>query len=244
MEKKELGHHISRQFDQELETIRSHVLIMGGMVEDQISQAIQALVQGESQRGEDVGRKDDQVDRLELTIDDECTRVLARRQPAAGDLRLVLTVLKAVIDLERIGDEAEKIGRMAAQLAQLDRPAQGYVEVEHFANHVRGMLRDSLDAFARLDSEMALKILREDTQVDREYEAIVRQYITFMMEDPRTIRRVMDTIWCVRALERIGDHSRNIAEYVIYLVGGTDVRHRPIDEIAQVVEVATRSPST
>jgi phosphate transport system protein len=234
-----LGHHISQPFNEELERVRNHVLAMGGIVEEQISQAVAALVNADGSLGENVAHKDFQVDRMEVVIDEECTRILARRQPAAGDLRLVLAVIRAITDLERMGDEAEKIGRMAAGLAEMERPPAGYPEIETLGSHVRAMLRDALDAFARMDAEAALRVAHEDLKVDREYEAIIRQCITFMMEDPRTIRRVLNIIWCARALERIGDHAKNVAEHVIYLVRGHDVRHRTLEEMEQVVGAAS-----
>lgn len=231
MDKLNLDHHISQRFNEELEGIRNHVLTMGGMVEEQIVAAIRALVEGDSELGERVVRDDWKVNELEIAIDEECNLILARRQPAASDLRLVIAIIKTITDLERIGDEAEKIGYLATRLAEAERPANAYGELEHLGDQVRSMLRSALDAFARMDADAALAVAREDSKVDREYEAIIRQCITFMMEDPRTIRRVLDMMWCARALERIGDHARNIGEYVIYLVHGKDVRHIGVDEM-------------
>lgn len=235
MDKLNLDHHISQQFNEELEKIRNHVMTMGGMVEQQIADAVRALVEGDSELGQRVVRDDHKVNNLEIVIDEECSRILARRQPAASDLRLIVAIIKTITDLERIGDEAEKIGYLATRLAEAERPSNAYSELEHLGDHVRGMLRTALDAFARMDPEAAVTVAREDSRVDREYEAIMRQCITFMMEDPRTIRRVLDMMWCARALERIGDHSKNICEYVIYLVHGKDVRHIDIDDVEKEI---------
>ncbi|MCR4302335.1 MAG: phosphate signaling complex protein PhoU [Sulfuricaulis sp.] len=227
--------HISRQFNAELEDIRSRVLKMGGLVEQQIENAIEALVKGDTAQGEAVILNDTQVNKMEVTIDEECCQIIARRQPAASDLRLVVAVIKTITDLERIGDEAEKIARMAVQLAREERPKNNYAEIQSLGTHVREMLHDTLDAFARLDIEAAVRIAREDIKVDQKYEGTMRQMITYMMEDPRTISRVLNVIWAARALERIGDHSCNICEYVIYLVKGKDVRHTSLDQVEREI---------
>ena len=231
MDKLNLDHHISQQFNAELEEIRNHVMTMGGLVEQQTGDAIRALVDGDSKLGRRVVDDDDKVNELELLIDEECNRILARRQPAASDLRLIFAIIKTITDLERVGDEAEKIGYLATRLAEAERPKNQYSELEHLGNHVRGMLHTALDAFVRMDPEAALEVARQDKKADREYESILRQGITFMMEDPRSIRRVLDVMWCARALERIGDHSKNICEYVVYLVHGKDVRHAGIKQL-------------
>ncbi|HEX6929889.1 MAG TPA: phosphate signaling complex protein PhoU [Gammaproteobacteria bacterium] len=235
MDKLNLDDHISQQFNDELEEIRNHVMIMGGMVEQQTADAIRALVEGDSALGQRVVHDDHKVNDLEVMIDEECNRILARRQPAASDLRLVVAIIKTITDLERIGDEAEKIGYLATRLAEAERPGNAYSELEHLGDHVRSMLRTALDAFARMDPEAAVAVAKEDSKVDREYEAILRQCVTFMMEDPRTIRRVLDMIWCARALERIGDHAKNICEYVVYLVHGKDVRHIDIEDVEREI---------
>ncbi|MCR4346742.1 MAG: phosphate signaling complex protein PhoU [Sulfuricaulis sp.] len=227
--------HISRQFNAELEDIRSRVLKMGGLVEQQIENAIEALVKGDVAQGEAVILNDTQVNKMEVTIDEECCQIIARRQPAASDLRLVVAVIKTITDLERIGDEAEKIARMAVQLAVEERPKNNYAEIQALGTHVRQMLHDTLDAFARLDIEAAFRIAREDIKVDQKYEGTMRQMITYMMEDPRTISRVLNVIWAARALERIGDHACNICEYIIYLVKGKDVRHISLDQVEREI---------
>jgi len=227
--------HISRQFNAELEDIRTRVLQMGGLVEEQIGHAINALVEGDPALAEAVVTDDYKVNRMEVNIDEECSQIIARRQPAAGDLRLVVAVIKTITDLERIGDEAEKIARMATRLATEERPKNNYMEIQALGNHVRVMVHDALDAFARLDIEAAIRIAREDERVDSEYEGVMRQMITFMMEDPRTISRTLNVIWAARALERIGDHACNICEYIIYLVKGKDVRHTSLEQIEKEI---------
>jgi len=239
MDKLNLTHHISQKFNEELEDVRNRVLAMGGLVEQQIVDALRALTEGDSELGRAIEQHDFKVNQFEVSIDEECSRILARRQPAASDLRLILAIIKTITDLERIGDEAEKIGRFAARLAEQERPNTNYREIEHLGNHVRTMLHDALDAFARLDAEAAVRVAKEDERVDGEYDALSRQSITFMMEDPRTIRRVLDVMWSARALERIGDHAKNICEYVIYLVRGKDVRHAGFEAMER--EVLERS---
>jgi phosphate transport system protein len=233
MDKMHLDKHISRQFNQELERIRDRVLTMGGMVEEMIGEAVTAVVERDSARGAKVVADDEAVNDLEVAIDEDCFRIIARRQPAASDLRLILAISKAITDLERIGDEAEKIGRLVERLSQVAPPQEGYSEIENLGDHVRAMVRDALDAFVRLDVQAALKVAREDSKVDREYEAILRQQMTLMLEDGRNIRRAVDVMWVARALERIGDHARNIGEHLIYLVEGENVRHDTIEEMEE-----------
>ncbi len=239
MEAADLLHHTSTRFNEELERVRSRVLAMGGFVEEQLGRAITALVDGDSALGQAVAREDFKVNGMEVSIDEECSRILAMRAPAAGDLRLILATIKTITDLERIGDECEKVGHIAARLASIERPDDRYRQVKHLGRTVQGMMRATLDAFARLDADTALKTCRQDRLVDDEYEAIQRQCITFMMEDPRTIRRALDIMWVVRSLERIGDHAKNICEYIIYMVHGKDVRHVSLDSIER--ELAERA---
>ena len=233
METADLSHHILSRFNNDLEGVRSAVLQMGGLVEQQLQDGVRALVNGDSRLGEEVAKLDRKVNAMEIAIDDDCSRILATRAPAASDLRLLVAVLKTITDLERIGDEAEKLGHIAARLNTIERPTDRYREVKHIGGVVADMVNGALDAFARLDSEDALKVARRDRQVDEEFDAIQRQCITFMMEDPRTIRRTLDVLWIARALERVGDHAKNICEYVIYMVLGKDVRHLSLDEVEQ-----------
>ncbi len=179
----------------------------------------------------EVVRDDEQVNRMEVEIDEACLRILATRAPAAGDLRLIVAIIKAITDLERVGDEARKIAHISLRLATLERPADRYREVRHLGRLVEDMVHEALDAFARMDAEAALRVPQLDRQVDEEYESIQRQCVTFMMEDPRQVRRMLDITWAARALERVGDHAKNIAEYVIYMVHGQDVRHTRLEEV-------------
>lgn len=225
--------HISQQYNLELEAIRTHLSEMGGMAQRQVNDAIQALIDADVERAEQVVRADLKVNSMEMTIDEECIRILARRQPAASDLRLVIAVTKAITDLERIGDEASKIARQAIEMNKDGLAPRGYIEVRHIGGHVSRMLQDALDAFARLDMDLALTVVQTDKQVDMEYSTAMRELVTFMIEDPRSITRVLNIMWSLRALERIGDHARNLAQYVIYLVNGEDVRHSNLEEIAE-----------
>ena len=218
--------HTSKQFDADLEDIRSRVLQMGGVVEAQITAAIEGFSTGNEALISRVIDTEPRVNTLEKEIDDACVHVVARRQPAASDLRLIMSVSKVVTDLERIGDEAEKIARMARQIygrGALTIPRS--IDVRQTGNKAALMLRRVLDALARLDADEAAKIIAEDKFIDSEFRAIVRQLITYMMEDPRTISTALDIVWIAKAIERVGDHAKNIAEYVIYVADGTDVRH-------------------
>ena len=224
--------HVSKRFDSELESLRSRVMQMGGLVETQITHAIDAFVQGDMDRMEQVIGDDDQVNGLEVSIDDDCAHIIARRQPTASDLRMVMAVSKIVTDLERIGDEAAKIARMAREIYKRDRlQVPRLTDIRTVGDIGVTMLRDVLDAFVRLDVTAAMRIIREDIAVDDHFRGILRQLITYMMEDPRTISTALDIIFIAKAIERIGDHAKNIAEDVIYIVKGTDVRHIAIEQV-------------
>jgi phosphate transport system protein len=224
--------HTSKQFDAELEAVRARVLQMGGLVENQIRLAVEALTSGDVELMNRVVADDHRVNAMEVEIDETCSQIIARRQPAAGDLRMVMTVIKTITDLERIGDEAEKIARMAKLLSQRERlNLPRYNEIKHAAEIALDMLRKSLDAFARLDLSMAAQVVRQDEQVDEEFRAIMRYLITFMMEDPRTISTSLEILFVAKAIERIGDHAKNMSEYVVYMVKGRDVRHVTVEEI-------------
>ena len=224
--------HTSKQFDAELEAVRARVLQMGGLVENQIRLAVEALTNGDVELMNRVIADDHRVNAMEVEIDETCSQIIARRQPAAGDLRMVMTVIKTITDLERIGDEAEKIARMAKLLSQRERlNLPRYNEIKHAAEIALDMLRKSLDAFARLDLHTAAQVVRQDEQVDEEFRAIMRYLITFMMEDPRTISTSLEILFVAKAIERIGDHAKNMSEYVVYMVKGRDVRHVTVEEI-------------
>lgn len=227
------GHHISQQFNAELEAIKKRMLEMGGAVEKQLDDAMAAMVSADSGLGSRVMRDDDELDSMEVAIDEECNLILARRQPAASDLRLVLAIIKTVRDLERIGDESSKIARMAVKLSEEGDFPEGFVEFKHLGESVSRMVNKSLDAFARYDANAALAVAQADREVDREYGSAMRSMVTYMMEDPRAISRVLNLLWALRALERIGDHAKNIAEHVIYLVKGLDIRHEDLEQVAE-----------
>ncbi len=231
MDKKNIGQHISQQFNAELEDIRARVLAMGGLVEQQLNDALRAMAEGDTSLAEVVVTNDYRVNAMEVAIDEECTQILARRQPAAGDLRLVIAVIKTITDLERIGDEAERISRMAIRFAEDKGSSKVLSGVAHIGTLVSRMLHGALDAFARLDIEAAIAVAHEDTKVDHEYERIMRELMTYMMEDPRSIPYLLDVMWSARSIERIGDRSTNICEYVIYLVKGKDVRHTSLEKV-------------
>jgi phosphate transport system protein len=224
--------HINKQFDQDLESIRSRMMQMGGLVEAQIRNAIAGFLEGDLVRAEQVIAGDAKVNELEVAIDNELGQIIVRRQPAASDLRLILAVSKTVTDLERIGDEAAKIARMAREVHASGRyTGVSLATVKHVSEAAITMLRRSLDAFARLDAIAAARVCRDDAGIDEEFRAVLRQLLTFMMEDARTISTSMQIVWVAKAFERIGDHAKNIAEHVIYIVKGRDVRHIPLAEL-------------
>ena len=227
--------HISQRFDNELDAVKSQLTEMGGIVEKQVSDAIASLLDADALLAEKVVKKDKSINTLEVSIDEDCALILARRQPAARDLRLVLSIIKTTTDLERIGDEADKMATQAINLAEEGKAPHGYVEIRHIGQHVSKMLSQALDCFVRQDVELALRVAQEDKAVDLEYGTALRAMMTYMIEDPRSITRVMSIMWSLRALERIGDHARNIAEHVIYLVKGDDVRHLGLKKMAEKV---------
>jgi phosphate transport system protein len=220
------GEHSSKQYDMDLETIRSKVLLMGGLVESQFHDAVACFRSGNIGQAETVIKADENVNTLEVSLDDACSHLIVKRQPAANDLRTVMATIKVITDLERIGDEATKIARAAKNITE-----RGVTTINHYetirvmATSASNMLHDALDAFARLDGKQAIKLIAQDEAVDHEFRSIMRTLITFMMEDPRTISSALDTLWVAKAIERIGDHAKNIAEYVIYIVEGKDIRH-------------------
>jgi len=225
MDNLNLGQHISRRYNEELEDVRTRVLAMGGLVEQQLQKAMDALEGLDAGIAQQVIDNDLQVNAMEVAIDEECNTILARRQPAASDLRLITAVIKTITDLERIGDEAERIARMAGDLVGETHIAKLFTQIRHLGQHARTMLRGALDAFAHLDTEKAVETWNEDRKIDREYEALLRELMTYMMQDTDSIPCVLKTVFAARAIERIGDRASNICEYVIYLVKGKDVRH-------------------
>lgn len=228
--------HTSKRFDADMEAVRMRVLQMGGIVEEQIEQAIEALTTGNKILIERVIDNDHRVNAMEVSIDEICSQIIARRQPTAGDLRMIMTVIKTITDLERIGDEAEKIARMSKLIYEADRMhIPRFIEIRHVATIALEMLRKSLDAFARLDLEAAAQVVRQDELVDEEFRSIIRQLITFMMEDPRKISTSLEILFIAKAIERIGDHAKNMSEYVVYMVKGKDVRHVAIEEIEREI---------
>ncbi|MDI3326148.1 phosphate signaling complex protein PhoU [Pontibacterium granulatum] len=235
--------HISQQFNEELEQIRTQLLTMGGIVERQVHDAVEALLNGDADLAEKSRRTDQQTNEMELMIDEQCTTIIARRQPAASDLRLITAISKATSDLERIGDEASRICRHAIDLAEDGNSQRGYQEVRHIGTLVRDMVKDVLTAFARSDTELAYRVAKQDKAVDQEYRTAMRSLITYMMEDPRAISSSLNVIWVLRSLERIGDHACNMAEHLVYLVSGTDVRHASLKTMKAAVQQGDDSPA-
>jgi phosphate transport system protein len=229
-----LSEHISKQYDADLEAVRAKVLEMGSLVEQQIIDALDALVKSNPKLAKQVINKDHLVNALEVQVDEDCSHIIARRQPAAGDLRMVLMMIKTITDLERIGDEATKIARFALKSHDTDRLwAPRFNDIKAMANIARDMLHMALDAFARSDPNKVLDIAHMDEEVDEQYQVTIRQLITFIMEDPRTISMSLEVLFVAKAIERIGDHAKNISEYVVYMVKGKDVRHVSMEEMEQ-----------
>ena len=224
--------HTFKQYDAELEAVRAKVLEMGGLVEQQIVNALEALVKADPKLAKEVMENDRRVNALEIQIDEDCSHIIARRQPAAGDLRMVMMMVKTITDLERIGDEATKIARTAQKIFDEDRMYKPrFTEIKSMVALVREMLRTALDGFARLDVSKTVEVAKQDELVDEQFRAAMRQLITFMLEDPRTISMSLEVLFVAKAIERIGDHAKNIAEYVVYMVKGKDVRHISVEEM-------------
>jgi phosphate transport system protein len=229
--------HLSTQFDSELNTVSSRVMEMGGLVESQIQQAIFALSQFNSEAANQVLEAEKRVNAMEVEIDHDLSSIIARRQPTARDLRLLIAISKTTANLERVGDEAEKIARMVLSIVRSGSPrALPASELRVAADLAAGQMRKALDAFARLDTTAAVAILKEDNLIDREFDSFVRILITYMMEDPRMISPSLDLLFVAKAIERVGDHAKNIAELIIYIVKGADVRHSSIEEIESVLK--------
>ncbi|HUD41577.1 MAG TPA: phosphate signaling complex protein PhoU [Dokdonella sp.] len=222
----QLNPHISRQFSQELEDVRRKVLAMGGLVEEQLAVALRVLTDGDARLGVEVTAREDRINAAEIEIDSQCTQILARRQPAASDLRLVLTVMKMLGDIERIGDEAKRIERIAEGLIGEDSHGEEpTAALAALGSHARDMLRGALDAFARLDERLALDVIRRDRRIDARYRELLALLTARMRAVPDAIPEELERLWAARALERIGDRCKNLCEYVLYLVRGKDVRH-------------------
>jgi phosphate transport system protein len=228
--------HISKQYDADLEAVRAKVLEMGALVEQQIVDALEALLKNNSELANKVIKKDNLVNSLEVQIDEDCSHIIARRQPAAGDLRMVLMMMKSITDLERIGDEASKIARYVIKSSENERLlTPRFVEIKAMANSTKDMLHIALDAFARSDATKVVVIAHMDEEVDEQYQAVIRQLITFMLEDPRTISSSLEVLFIAKAVERIGDHAKNISENVVYMAQGKDVRHTSIENMQSQV---------
>ena len=241
MENNKIGQHISKQFNQEMEGIRNKVLMMGGLVEQQTDMAVKAFMNVDIEMAEKVLQQEILVNNLELQIDEECTQILAKRQPAAFDLRMLLSIIKTITDLERIGDEAARIAKITQDFNTLESSSDNkYYEVQHLVEIVKDMLNNSLNAFARVNIDGIIEITTQDEKVDREYNSIIRQLITRMMENPRNISHSIDILWIARALERIGDHAFNVCEHVIYIVKGEDVRHLSHTKMEEKINAITQ----
>ena len=220
-----MNRHISGQYDSELDEVRLGFMDMGGRVERQVRTATRAFVSHDAEAAEQVREVEEEINQLERVLDERCIHIIARRQPTAGDLRLLITIMKGCIDLERIGDEAEKIARMAAKISHLPLPTDQYADVQHMRELVIRMVANTLDAFARLDIDTARSVISADSEVDRTFRDIDESLSQGLHMHADTVMQSLNTIWTARALERIGDHAKNICEYTVYLIEGTDVRH-------------------
>ena len=230
--------HLSTQFDAELSGISNRVLEMGGLVESQVAQAIYALTQFSGETATQVLTQEERVNQMEVEIDRDLWAIIARRQPTARDLRLLIAVSKAIANLERVGDEAARIARTVQRLMNAGVSSRLRLPVDDLAfvaDLAGAQLRKALDAFARLDTVRALEVLKQDDQIDREFDGLLRKLITYMMEDPRTISASIDLVFVAKAIERVGDHAKNLAEAIIYVVKGTDVRHTAMADVENVV---------
>ncbi len=232
MDNMNLNKHISGQFNTELEAVRNNVLAMGGLVEQQLADALVAIHDQDMELARRIVETDLKVNSMEISIDEECTRIIAKRQPTASDLRLILMISKAVTDLERMGDVADKLARMVINNTSRSHPP--LVSLESMGRQAIKMLHDALDAFARMDVEAAIQLYHDDDKIDRQYESIIRELMTYMMEDPRTIPQVLEVLWAARSLERIGDRCQHISDYIIYCVKGKDVRHTKISDVGSL----------
>lgn len=232
MKKGDISQHISSQFNAELQSLYGHVTTMGALVQAQIANAVEALANGNVALGESVITSDHRINSMEVRVDDDIAQIIARRQPAATDLRFIIAMAKTTTDLERMGDEAERIGHMAVRMGPSGgKHSRRFVEIGHLGRNVQKQVSDALHALDSLDTELAARVVRQDDSVDRDFDSLVRELITYMMEDPRTIPRVLNIMWAARSLERIGDRARNICEYVIYIVKGKDVRHTSLEDV-------------
>lgn len=226
--------HTSKQYEAELESLRAKVLEMGGLVEQQIIGALEALTTLDKDKANEVIVVDERVNELEVEIDQDASQIIAKRQPAASDLRLVMVIIKTITDLERIGDEAAKIARTALKMIDQSKMyTPRFTEIKTMISLVRDMLRTALDSFARVDASNSAEVAKQDELVDEQFSAAIRQVVTYMLEDPRTITMSIEVIFVAKAIERIGDHAQNIAEYVVYMVKGIDVRHSSVEEIEE-----------
>jgi phosphate transport system protein len=231
LKREDYQQHISATFNTELESLRNQMLAMGGAVEQQLASALDALLNMDTGEAQTIIDRDAEVNNMEMAIDDECATIIARRQPAASDLRLVVAIIKVNTDLERVGDEAAKIAQQTIRMSEDSVSPTDFAEVRQIGGLVVSMLRRALDAFARLEVEQAVEVVKGDEEVDRQYGSAMRSLATFMVEDPRNIGVILNEMWALRSLERIGDHATNIAEHLVYLVQGDDIRHGGLDEL-------------